>query len=110
MVPTVAVALLLLRRSDVPRRRRVLTRAALAGLLCAGASAVVYSSRGAGTGTQTAWGWPRFVYSRWESHENSERTEGLRWRGVLENAAFYGAVAALVGGLLVGRSDAPARS
>ena len=103
IVPALVVALLLLRRLDAPLRRRVLVRATVIGALCAVASVVVYASRGAGTGTQTAWGWPRMVFSLWQSWETGQRTHGIRWRGLIENAAFYGALALVVGAMLARR-------
>ena len=108
IVPALVVALLLLRRLDAQRRRRVLLSAAAIGALCAVASAAVYTSRGAGTGTQTAWGWPRVVFSLWQSWETGERTHGIRWRGLLENAAFYAALAAMIGAMLALRRGTPA--
>ena len=106
IVPALVVALLLLRRLDAPRRRRVLTRALVLGALCAVASVVIYTSRGAGTGTQTSWGWPRMVFRLWQSWEAGERTHGIHWRGLIENAAFYGALAAVIGALLARRRGA----
>jgi hypothetical protein len=108
IVPALVIALLLLRRHDAPVRRRVLSRAVALGALCALASVVVYTSRGAGTGTQTAWGWPRTVYSLWQSWETGERTHGIRWRGLLENAVFYGALAGMIGALLARPRGVPA--
>jgi hypothetical protein len=85
------------------RRRGVAGRlaaaAAAAGLVLAAGSAVLRSSRGAGTGTYTAFGWPRAVYTRWVSWETAERRQGLRAAGLAENAVFYGALAALAGSL-----------
>ena len=106
MLVAAAVAVMLLRRVDAQGRRRTVARAAAIGAVCAALSAVLYTSRGAGTGTQTSWGWPRTVFSLWQSWETGERSHGIRWRGLLENAAFYGAVAAAVGGLLARRSGA----
>jgi hypothetical protein len=87
----------------VRRRRGVAGRlaavAAAAGLGLAAGSAVLRSSRGAGTGTYTAFGWPRAVYTRWVSWETAERRQGLRPAGLAENAIFYGALAALAGSL-----------
>jgi hypothetical protein len=94
------VGVLLLYLGSKVRLRRVVARAAVAGVVCAGASAALWSTRGAGTGTQTAWGWPRVVYARWVSWETVERTEGIRWWGLAENAVFYAAAATLVAGLL----------
>ena len=109
MLVTAVAALVLLRRVDPAARRRTLARAALVGALCAALSAVLYTSRGAGTGTQTSWGWPRTVFSLWQSWETGERTHGIRWRGLLENAAFYGVLAAVSGGLLARRRAASMR-
>lgn len=104
-----AVAFLLVRRMDAHERRRTLVRAAAAGIVCAMLSAVLYSSRDAGTGTQTAWGWPRTVFSLWQSWESGERTHGIQWRGVIENAAFYGVVASLIVALLARRRASSTR-
>jgi hypothetical protein len=94
------------------RMRGVVNRLALAavaaGLVLAAGSGGLRSERGAGTGTQTAFGWPRAVYTRWVSWETAERIEGLRIRGVAENTVFYGALAALAGSLwLAARRRAP---
>lgn len=78
---------------------RLATAAAVAGLVLAAASAVFRSTRDAGTGTHTAWGWPRAVYTRWVSWETPQRMRGIRLQGVAENAIFYAAAAALVGSL-----------
>ena len=101
IVPALVVALLLLRRLDAPLRRRVLLRAALVGVLSAVASVVVYTARGAGTGTQTAWGWPRTIFSLWQSWETGQRSHAIRWQGLIENALFYGTLAAAIGALRV---------
>jgi hypothetical protein len=82
-------------------RRRLYFRAATLGLFCALASGAFWSSRHAGTGTQTAWGWPRVVYARWVSWEIEHRQEGIRWRGILANTVFYGAVAMLGSSIVV---------
>lgn len=103
IVVAIIAACLLLRRADSRERRRTLVRAAAAGILCAVLSVVLYWSRDAGTGTQTAWGWPRTVFSLWQSWETGERTHGVHWRGLLENAAFYGVAAAALGGVLARR-------
>ena len=105
IVPALFVALLLLLALDAPRRRRLLVRACFIGVACAVASAVVYASRDAGTGTQTAWGWPRVVFSLWQSWETGERSHGLRWQGLVENVAFYAALALLIGAVLARRRD-----
>ena len=100
VLPAIFVALLLLLALDAPRRRQLLIRAQLIGAVCAVASIVGYTSRGSGTGTQTAWGWPRVVFSLWQSWETGERSHGLRWQGLIENMAFYGALALLTGAVL----------
>lgn len=105
IVPAIIVALLLLQRLEAPRRRRVLIRAVVIGALCAAGSVVVYTSRGSGTGTQTAWGWPRVVFSLWQSWETGERSHGIRWQGLIENMGFYGALALVLGASLARRHD-----
>jgi hypothetical protein len=99
-IPAAAIGLLLLYVGNKAQLGRVVARAAVAGVLCAVASAALWSTRGAGTGTQTAWGWPRVVYARWTSWETAERVEGIRWWGFGENTVFYGAAAILVGSLV----------
>ena len=89
-----AVIVLHLSASRIQRRRLYLS-AVVVGVLCAVASGVFWSSRHAGTGTQTAWGWPRIIYGRWVSWEAVERYEGVRWRGIAENTVFYSAAAVL---------------
>lgn len=103
IVVALVAAWLLMRRADSRERRRTLVRAAAAGVLGAVLSVVLYWSRSAGTGTQTAWGWPRTIFSLWQSWETGERTHGIHWRGLFENAAFYGVVAAAVAGGLARR-------
>src|SRR5688572_27607656 len=98
-IPAAAAGVLLLYLANRARLRHVVVRAAIAGVLCAGASAVFWSTRGAGTGTQNAWGWPRVVYTRWVSWETAERIEGIRWQGLAENTVFYGAAVIFVGSL-----------
>jgi hypothetical protein len=105
-----SAALLLLRSAGPAERRRALVRAAAAGILCSVLSVVLYWSRGAGTGTQTAWGWPRTVFSLWQSWETGERTHGIQWRGLLENAAFFGVLAAAIGGVLARRRASSPRA
>jgi hypothetical protein len=74
---------------------RLAAAAVVAGVVLAVSSALFRSSRGAGTGTSTAFGWPRAVYTRWVSWETPERVEGIRLQGIAENAIFYAAVSAL---------------
>jgi hypothetical protein len=100
-VPAAAVGVLLLYLANRSQFRRVVARAAVAGVLCTGASAALWSTRGAGMGTLTAWGWPRVVYARWVSWETAERSERIRWQGLAENTVFYGAAATLVGSLFM---------
>ena len=109
IVPALVVALLLLRGLDAPLRRRVLLRTVLIGVLFAVASVVVYTTRDAGTGTQTAWGWPRVVFSLWQSWETGQRSHGIGWQGLVENMAFFGVIALVLGAFLARRHDvAPA--
>ena len=75
--------------------RRLVLFAVVAGFVLAAASGVFRSSRGAGTGTQTAFGWPRAMYTRWVSWETSERRQGIHPRGVGQNAFFYATLVAL---------------
>jgi hypothetical protein len=104
IVTSLAVAALLLRTLDAPHRRKLLIRAQVLGALCAIVSVVVYTSRDAGTGTQTAWGWPRVVFSLWQSWETGQRSHGVRWQGLIENTAFYGALALAIGAARARRS------
>ena len=90
-------------------RLRLYSSAAILGVLCALASAVFWSSRHAGTGTQSDWGWPRVVYGRWVSWEVAQREEGVRWRGIVENTVFYGAIATLAGSLVLAARHRSAR-
>ena len=83
------------------RRHRLYLTATVLGVLCALASGGLWSSRHAGTGTQTAWGWPRMIYREWVSWETAHRQEGVRWQGIVENTVFYGAVAMLAGSLVL---------
>jgi len=83
------------------RRHRLYLNAAVLGVLCALASGAFWSSRHAGTGTQTAWGWPRMIYGRWVSWEVVQRREGVHWQGIVENTVFYAAVAMLAGSLVL---------
>ena len=76
---------------------RLVLFAVVAGLVFAAASAVFRSTRGAGTGHQTTFGWPRPMYTRWVSSETSERSQGINLRGVGQNAFFYATMVALVG-------------
>ncbi len=91
------------------RRHRLYLSAAVVGVLCALASGVFWSSRHAGTGTLTAWGWPRMIYGRWVSWEVVQRQEGVRWQGIVENTVFYGAVAMLAGSLVFAARRGSAR-
>ena len=89
---------------------RLATAAAVVGLLVAVGSAVFRSSRGAGTGTHTAFGWPRPVYTRWVSWETRERIQGIRLRGIAENAIFYATMTALAGSVGLAARDRLPRS
>ena len=78
---------------------RLVLSAAVVGLILAAASAVFRSSRQAGTGNHTAFGWPRAMYTRWVSWETNERVQGIQPRGVAQNAFFYATLVALAGSL-----------
>jgi hypothetical protein len=90
---------------------RLVIVAAVAGLVLAATSVGFRSSREAGTGNHTAFGWPRAVYTRWVSWETGERIQGIRLRGIAENAVFYAAMFALAGslGLAASRRSVPNR-
>ena len=104
------IAAVLIRWSTTPRvRPRVYGRAIAVGVLCAVASGALWSRRHAGTGTETAWGWPRVIYREWVSWEVAERRAGVRWQGLVENAVFYGAAAALVATVVVATRGRAAR-
>jgi hypothetical protein len=95
-LPLLAAAALLLRGQPAAVWRRVLGGAMLAGVLLTAASAVLWSSRHAGTGVETARGWPKAVYGRWEDFEGRERVTAIRWRGVLEDTFVYTAAAGVL--------------
>lgn len=84
-----------------PAHGRLYPGAVLVGMSCMLASGMFRSSRHAGTGTQTTWGWPRMIYRRWESWEVVQREQGVHWQGTIENTVFYGAIALLVGALIL---------
>ena len=109
LASTVAAVLVLRVAARSLRHPRLYLSAAGLGVLCAIASAVFRSARHAGTGTQTAWGWPRMVYGRWVSWEAVQQREGVRWQGIVENAVFYGAVALLACSLVLAVRHASAR-
>lgn len=101
-VASIAAAVMVLRAAGLwPGRHRLYSVAAVVGLLCALGSGVFWSSRHAGTGTQTTWGWPRMIYGRWVSWEVVHQVEGVRWQGIVENTVFYGAIAMLAGSLFL---------
>ena len=79
--------------------RQLVLFAVMAGFVLAAASGIFRSSRGAGTGTHTTFGWPRAMYTRWVSWETSERSQGIRPRGVGQNAFFYATLVALASSL-----------
>ena len=116
IVPLLAAALVMIVAAGIVlhlaapwvRRRRLYLSAAVLGVLCALASGAVRSSRDAGTGTQTAWGWPRTIYGRWVSWEVVDRRDGVRWQGIIENTVFYGAGAILFGSLVIATRRRPA--
>ena len=103
-LPVLAGAAILLLRAPRWLRRRLMVTAAAGGILLTGMSGAVSTRRHAGTGTETALGWPRIVYSRWESFEGQGGRSGVHWRGILEGTIAYGAVAAaLLGARTVAR-------
>jgi hypothetical protein len=110
--PLLALAALRLRRAARPERRRVVLGAILLGLFLTTASAMLWSQRHAGTGTETARGWPRVVYARWMPFEGGAGRAGLQWRGVAEGGLVYLAAAAalLAFGPALGRRRRPVHS
>ena len=99
------VAIIARQLSSHPWRwRTVIILAVTLGLMCSAMSTVKYAERSAGTGTYGTWGWPRAVYTRWVSWEiPAERHGGFQFRGLIENAILYGAVAAALASLFGGR-------
>lgn len=95
-LPLLFVAGALLRGVPTAARRRVYVSAVAAGLLLAAASAALWSRRHAGMGTETARGWPRAVYARWEPFEGGASRAGVLWRGVAESALAYASASALL--------------
>ena len=98
---SIVAAVVVLHLAALRRRHRLYLVAAVLGVLCALASGAFWSSRHAGTGTQTSWGWPRMIYGRWVSWEVVQRQEGIRWQGIVENTVFYGAFAMVAGSLVL---------
>ena len=93
-LPLLAIAAWLLRRAAGNDRLRVLVGAlSFAALLTAG-SLALWSRRHAGTGTETARGWPRIVHARWVSFEGGDERNGLRWHGIAECGLLYGTIGA----------------
>ena len=100
------LAAVLLRRATRIARRRVLLGALAVGALLTATSAGLWSRRHAGTGTETARGWPRIVHARWVAFEGGAGRAGLQWRGVVENGLVYTVAAAALlspGAVLVKR-------
>ena len=96
VLPLLALAGVPLWRATRRERLRLLAGAlALGGLLTA-ASAGLWSRRHAGTGTETAWGWPRIVYARWVPFEDGAGRAGLQWRGVAECGLTYATLGAVL--------------
>jgi hypothetical protein len=91
--PLLAIAALLMRRAPRVDRVRVLVGARSLAALLTAASAALWSRRHAGTGTETARGWPRVVHARWVSFEGGAAHAGPQWRGVAENGLVYTAAA-----------------
>jgi hypothetical protein len=95
-LPLLLVAALLLRGQPPAVRHTRLAAAVLVGLLLTAASAVLWSRRHAGTGVETARGWPKPVHARWEDFEGRDRTAGIRWRGIAENTLVYASASLLL--------------
>ena len=105
-LPLAAVAAILLRRAAPAERRRVLIGALVLGLLLTALGGACWSRRHAGTGTETARGFPRTIHARWVPFDAGESRAGVRWRGVVEGTLVYAAAAAVllaVGTALVAR-------
>jgi hypothetical protein len=98
-VAMIGAAIMLATRRLRALADRLVLAAAVVGLVLAVASAVFRSSRHAGTGNHTAFGWPRAMYTRWVSWETNERVQGIQPRGVAQNAFFYATIVALGGSL-----------
>lgn len=88
-LPLLGLAALLLRRHRREVWRGTLAAAILLGLALTAASTALWSRRHAGTGVETARGWPKPVHTRWEDFEGRGRAAGVRWRGVAENTLVY---------------------
>jgi len=95
-LPLIFIAAVLLRGQPPAVRRVVLAATAISALVVTAASATLWSRRHAGTGLETARGWPKPIYSMWEDTEARQRISGVRWRGVAENAFLYGAIGLFV--------------
>ena len=78
---------------------RLVLAAVVAGLVFAAASGVFRSSREAGPGNHTAFGWPREMYTHSVSGETGGGIQRIRPRGVGQNAFFYATIVALAGSL-----------
>ena len=92
-LPLLLLAVVLLSRAESPARRRVLLGGPILGALMTAASAAFVSTRHAGTGTETARGWPRVLQAEWVSFEGGQARAGLQWRGLAENGLIYTAAA-----------------
>ena len=95
-LPLLVLAGLLLASASWRERRRVIVGALLLGGLLTAASAALWSRRHAGTGLETARGWPRVVHARWVPLDDGALRAGLQWRGVAENGMTYAAGCALL--------------
>jgi hypothetical protein len=96
LVPLAILTGVLLLRTPRTVIRRLVLQAAAAGLLLTVVSGVAWSRRHAGMGTETAYGFPRVIYSRWESFEGDVHRSGFHSRWIMEAAFTYGVCVALV--------------
>lgn len=96
LLPLLALALLLLRRAVGPMRQRLLVGALGLGMLLTAASTAGWSRRHAGTGTETAHGWPQILHARWVPFDGGDARAGLQWRGLVINTLVYAAAAAVL--------------
>jgi hypothetical protein len=95
-LPFLVLAGLLLSSASPRERRRVVVGALVLGGCLTAASALLWSRRHAGTGLETARGWPRVVHARWVPLDDGATRAGLHWRGVAESGVAYAAGSAML--------------
>ena len=95
LMPLAILAGVLLSRTSRADIRRIVLQSVAAGLLLTMASGLAWSRRHAGMGTETAYGFPRVIYARWDAFEGDEHRAGVNPRGIVEAAFSYGACVAL---------------